>query len=246
MLDHTFKYRTSQLFEFLDSILDPRFAARVDEAATETWADADTLEFARIHAHRLKTMLERYHQTTPPEMVKNKLLRDYLDRWRQRYGDPLIDHVQVFFRALKMVVKRDFALDYFYRTEEMIEEIRSLGGCIVVPHPEQFWPVLLDDLDIDGIEVWNPQSFEYTAFLIDVVNRKNAGRPRGERPILITMGDDCHMGEKVKDPALQAPEKAGREVGVQPPWDDLTIRKNLIVAKADRVNLIREYRARLG
>jgi hypothetical protein len=246
MLDHTFKYRTSQLFEFLESILDARFQDRVDEAAGETWTDEDTVEFTRIHAARLKSMLERFHQATPPDMIKNKLIRDYMDRWREEYGDPLIDHVQVFLKALKMIVKRHFALDYFYRTEEMIEEVRALGGCIVIPHPEQFWPVLLDDIDIDGIEVWNPQSFEYTAFLIDVVNRKNASRPRTDRPILITMGDDCHMGEKVKDPRVQAPDKAGREIGVQPPWEDLNIRKNLIVAKADRINLIREYRARLA
>jgi hypothetical protein len=106
--------------------------------------------------------------------------------------------------------------------------------------------VLLDELDIDGIEVWNPQSFEYTQFLIDVVTRKNRTRERSDCPILITMGDDCHMGEKVKEPRLQDPEKAGREIGVQPPWDDLEIRKALIVAAADRGNLIREYRARLA
>jgi hypothetical protein len=245
MLEHTFKYRTGQLFEFLDSIIDPKLQDRVDEAAAETWTDEDTVEFVRIHARRLKAMLESSVRETPPEMIKNKLIRDYLDGWRATYGDPLIDHVQVFLKALKMIVKRNFALDYFYRTEEVIEEVRGLGGCIVIPHPEQFWPVLLDDVDIDGIEVWNPQSFEYTAFLIDVVNRKNATRARADRPILITMGDDCHMGEKIKDPRSQDPVKAGREIGVQPPWDDPGMRKNLIVAKADRVNLIREYRARL-
>jgi hypothetical protein len=246
MLEHTFKYRTGQLFEFLDSIIDPKLQDRVDEAAAETWTDEDTVEFVRIHARRLKAMLESSVRETPPEMIKNKLIRDYLDGWRATYGDPLIDHVQVFLKALKMIVKRNFALDYFYRTEEVIEEVRGLGGCIVIPHPEQFWPVLLDDVDIDGIEVWNPQSFEYTAFLIDVVNRKNATRARADRPILITMGDDCHMGEKIKDPRSQDPVKAGREIGVQPPWDDPAMRKNLIVAKADRVNLIREYRARLA
>jgi hypothetical protein len=246
MLEHTFKYRTGQLFEFLDSIIDPKLQDRVDEAAAETWTDEDTVEFTRIHARRLKAMLESSVRETPPEMIKNKLIRDYLNGWRATYGDPLIDHVQVFLKALKMIVKRDFALDYFYRTEEVIEEVRGLGGCIVIPHPEQFWPVLLDDVDFDGIEVWNPQSFEYTAFLIDVVNRKNASRARADRPILITMGDDCHMGEKIKEPRSQDPVKAGREIGVQPPWDDPGMRKNLIVAKADRVNLIREYRARLA
>ena len=246
MLDHTFKYRSSQLFEFLDTLLDPRFQDRVDEAASETWSDEDTVEFTRIHAARLKELIEQGHPITPADMIKNKLLRNYMDRWRDRYGDALIDHVQVFLKSLKGIVKRNFALDYFYRTEEVIEEVRGLGGCIVIPHPEQFWPVLLDDLDVDGIEAWNPQSFEYTAFLIDVVVRKNATRAHHDRPILITMGDDCHMGEKVKEPRHQDAAKAGREIGVQPPWDDLNIRKNLIVAKADRSNLIREYRARLA
>lgn len=246
MLDHTFKYRSGQLFEFLDTLLDSQFQTRVDEAAAETWADEDIVEFARIHARRLKEMIEQGYRQTPPEMIKNKLLRNYLDRWRQAYGDGLIDHVQVFLKALKGIVKRNFALDYFYRTEEVIEEVRSLGGCIVIPHPEQFWPVLLDDIDIDGIEVWNPQSFEYTEFLIDVVTRKNAQRAQSDRPILITMGDDCHMGEKVKDPRHQDALKASREIGVQPPWDDLNVRKSLIIARADRRTLIREYKDRLA
>ena len=246
MLDHTFKYRSSQLFQFLDYLLEPQFDDHVNEAARDTWADDDVIGFARAHGARLKELIEKHWRSTPPEMVKNKLLRNFVDEHRETFGDAVIDHVQVFLRALKMIVKRDFALDYFYKTEEIIDEVRSLGGGVVIPHPEQFWPVLLDELDIDGIEVWNPQSFEYTEFLIDVVIRKNRTRERGDRPILITMGDDCHMGEKVKDPRSQDPEKAGREVGVQPPWDDLNIRKSLITAKADRGNLIREYRARLA
>jgi hypothetical protein len=246
MLDHTFKYRSSQLFEYLDTLLDPRFEDRVNEAAHETWADDDIVTFARLHGHRLREMVERNWRSTPPDMIKNKLLRDFVNEQRGDFGDDVIDHVQVFLRTLKNIVKRNFALDYFYRTEEIIEEVRGLGGGIVIPHPEQFWPVLLDDLDVDGIEVWNPQSFEYTEFLIDVVIRKNRTKARAERPILITMGDDCHLGEKTKEARAQDPAKAGREVGVQPPWDDLNIRKDLIVAKADRGNLIREYKARLA
>jgi hypothetical protein len=246
MLDHTFKYRSSQLYEFLDSLVDPAFEDRVDRAARRTWADDEVVAFARAHGRRLREMIDRNWQSTPPEMIKNKLLRNYVDEWRDTYGDAVIDHVQVFLRALKKIVKRNFALDYFYRTEEVIEEVRGLGGGIVIPHPEQFWPVLLDDLDVDGIEVWNPQSLEYTEFLIDVVVRRNRTRDRADRPILITMGDDCHMGEKVKDPRHQDAAKAAREVGVQPPWDDLNIRKGLILAQADRRNLIREYRARLA
>jgi hypothetical protein len=178
-------------------------------------------------------------------MFKNKLLRDYFNTLRESHDDRYINHAQLFLRSVKEIVKRNFSLEYFYRTEEFIEEARALGAGVVIPHPEQFWPILLEDYDVDGIEVWNPQSYEYTRFLIEVVNRENKAFRRRHRPLLITMGDDCHMGEKVKDPRYQDPEKAGREVGVQPPWDDLSIRKRLIAANADRGQVIAEYRGRL-
>jgi len=59
------------------------------------------------------------------------------------------------------------------------------------------------------------------------------------------MGDDCHMGEKVKDPRFQDREKAAREIGVQPAWDDLAIRKSLILAGVDRRKAITEYKSKL-
>lgn len=246
MLAHTANYRGSQLYEFMDSIVDPRLNDRVEEAAAGTGAGDDLIRFVRVYVSRLRQMLDRYERETPQIMFKNKLIRNYFDALRDQYDDRLINHAQFFLKAVKTIVKRHFALDYFYRTEEVIEEARSLGAGIVIPHPEQFWPVLLADLDIDGIEVWNPQSFEYTRFLIEVVERENRTRRRGERPLLITMGDDCHMGEKVKDPRYQDAAKAGREIGYQPPWDDLTIRKGLIVAGANRHNVIKQYRERLG
>lgn len=245
MVAHTHDYRSRQLYEFIDSVLDDRFASRVEEAAGRTGADRNLVEFVRIHVGRLKKMIDRFEAQTPPIMLKNKLIRNYFDTLREDYPGRFIHHAQVFLRAVKTIVKQDFSLDYFYRTREVIEEGRALGACIVIPHPEQFWPILLDDLDVDGIEVWNPQSFQYTEFLIDVVNRENHTARRGQRPVLVTMGDDCHLGEKVRPPERQDKEKAGREIGVQPPWDDLAIRKRLIVANASRARIIREYRERL-
>ena len=116
----------------------------------------------------------------------------------------------------------------------------------MIPHPEQFWPILLENYDVDGIEVWNPQSYEYTRFLIDVVNRENRTFRRRQRPLLITMGDDCHLGEKIKDPRYQDAAKAGREIGWQPPWEDLAIAKRLIAANCCRERVIQDYRDRLG
>ena len=245
MLQHTFDYRSRQLWEFLDTLLEPAFSDRIEEAVRETQVVPDIVEFVRIHMRRLRTMIEQNLHRMPSECVRNKILRDYLDLLRDTYPDSIIDRAQVLLRAVKRVVKREFSLDYFYQAREFIEEGRALGACIVIPHPEQFWPVLLADYDIDGIEAWNPQSYRYTQFLIEVVTQQNRRRDRSERPLLITMGDDCHMGEKVKDPRYQDKAKAAREIGVQPPWDEPRIAAMLNAAGMNRADVIREYTARL-
>ena len=120
------------------------------------------------------------------------------------------------------------------------------GAGIVVPHPEQFWPILLADYDVDGYEVWNPQSMQYTEFLIDVIHRKNCRQGLSHRRVLAFMGDDTHMGEKVRRRDLLDPAKAGREIGYQPAWEDVEIQKGLIHAGMDRLSVITEYRQRLS
>ncbi len=60
------------------------------------------------------------------------------------------------------------------------------------------------------------------------------------------MGDDTHMAEKTRALEVQDQEKAGREIGYQPSWDDFSIRKALIRAAASRCNVIQEYEVRLG
>ena len=124
-----------------------------------------------------------------------------------------------------------------------------MGAGVVIPHPEQFWPILLADYDVDGYEVWNPQSQRYTEFLISVLYEKNRRRGNHERRMLVFMGDDTHMGEKTL-PTQNGNgggngAKALREIGLQPAWDDLSISKKLIVADMDRARVIQEYSARL-
>jgi hypothetical protein len=93
--------------------------------------------------------------------------------------------------------------------------------------------------------VWNPQSRRYTEFLISVINHKNDRRTKGREPLLVFMGDDTHMSEKLRDPAVQDPEKAAREIGYQPAWDDFCVRKALIRAQVGREGTIDAYRQRL-
>ncbi|MCG3138923.1 MAG: hypothetical protein HJJLKODD_02794 [Phycisphaerae bacterium] len=245
MLLHTFQYRSRQLFEFIETIINPLYEKRLQRAADITGADEDLVEFTRLHTVKLKKLYLRNEGITPAQAIKNKLLSQYFETLIDLFDEHLVHHALLLLRSVKEIVKANFNLEYFYQTEEIIEEVRALGGGIVIPHPEQFWPILLAEYDVDGYEVWNPQSRDYTEFLIQVVDRQNRSPLSRKRPLLIFMGDDCHMGEKVKEPRYQDPEKAGREVGVQPAWDDLAIRKSLIVANCDRRTVIEEYRQRL-
>lgn len=245
MLKHTFNYRTGQLWEFIDTILDDRYEDRMREAADETGADQEVIDFVRAGTRKLRVLIDRNEATTPREMLRNKIVPRWFDAMRGDQADRRVDRAKHLLKVVKEIVKRQFTLEYFYEAQEIIEECRALGAGIVIPHPEQFWPVLLADYDVDGYEVWNPQSREYTGFLIDTVRRHNKARGASDRPLLIFMGDDCHMGEKAPDPRNQDKEKAAREVGVQPGWEDIEIRKSLIVANCDRQTVINEYRNRL-
>ena len=245
MLEHTFKYRTSQLNEYIDSILQSSYEHRVGQAAGRTGADRELIDFVRGYAAKLKRLMEENADRTPVIAYRNKLVRDYFDTLRSSHDEDIVNRAQVFLKALNEIVKREFTLDFYFDAEEIIEEVRGLGGGIVIPHPEQFWPVLMANYDVDGIEVWNPKSREYTEFLIDIVHRQNNSACRRARPLLIFMGDDTHMGEKVKEYSRQDPLSALREIGVQPAWDDPPIRKCLQTASASREIVIEEYRARL-
>ena len=244
MLEHTFRYRSSQLFDFMDTILRPR-EDRIEVAARQTGADAELIDFVRSHVKKIKTLMEQNSSKLPPSAMKNKVLRNFFDLLRPEYGDPFIDRVQTYLTAVKKIVKANFSLKYFFRTSEIIEEARSLNAGIVIPHPEQFWPVLLANYDVDGVEVWNPQSHRYTDFLISVIQGMNEKQGGSGRKLLILMGDDTHFGEKIKDNDTQDPTKAQREIGVQPPWDDLDIGKQLIKGNVSRKRVIEEYKTRL-
>lgn len=244
MLAHTFKYRSGQLFEFMHTITKPN-EDRINKAAKAVGADEDLIDFVRLNVAKIERLLDDNWTDIPRMSVKNKLLRNWFDTMRLELGDTTVDRVQAYLKAVKKLVKQDFDLSFFYRASEVIEEVRGLGGSIVIPHPEQFWPILLRNYDVDGIEVWNPQSQEYTEFLISVVNEQNERR-NSDRNMLIFMGDDCHMGEKTKPLEQQDTAKAAREIGYQPAWDDLSIRKKLIVNNISRRSTIKEYKERLA
>ena len=245
MLAHTFKYRASQLFQFMETIVNPVYADDLEEAVVDTGAGNDVVAFVRFYTARLARLIDLNESRTPPQMIKNKLLSEYVAVANAQHPEINLKRSLLLLAAVKKIVKQKFALDYFYRASEVIEEVRSLGGGVVIPHPEQFWPILLADYDVDGYEVWNPQSREYTEFLIGALTSKNSEGKKGKRRLLIFMGDDCHMSVKIKDPAMVEPAKLEREVGLQPAWDEVSINKTLSLAGASRAQVIKDYRERL-
>ncbi|OGR35098.1 MAG: hypothetical protein A2051_13620 [Desulfovibrionales bacterium GWA2_65_9] len=244
MLAHTLNYRSTQLFDFLKAVTGADDAI-LSAAARETGSEEDLVGLARILCAKLSALVEKQRDSLPQDAFKNKLVRNFVDGFRLELGDRQVNRAQVFLKAVKQLVKAQFPLTYFYRTTEFIEEARGLGGGVVIPHPEQFWPILLAEYDVDGYEVWNPQSQRYTEFLINVLHEKNRRRAAGARRMLVFMGDDTHMGEKTLAPGNGNSSKLRREIGLQPAWDDLSIGKKLIVADMDRVRVIEEYTARL-
>jgi len=246
MAEYTFRYRASQLYDFLHALSSPDKAGLRGDAARESAAlDNDEMEFVRIQSWKLSRLVEARGPGADPMMLRNKLVMDWFASLTDRWDPAFIQRVLPFLRAVKLKVKQAFSPEYFFLTQEVIEEARSIGAGIIVPHPEQFWPILLADYDIDGYEVWNPQSQAYTNFLMGAVQNINRTGRRRTRPLLTLMGDDCHLSEKCKPSHAQDPEKAAREVGLQPAWDDLGIKKTLAMYNIRKTEIISEYRQRL-
>ncbi|MBF0531234.1 MAG: hypothetical protein HQK55_18600 [Deltaproteobacteria bacterium] len=246
MLEHTFKYRVGQLFEIMDSITNSEYNERMEAAVSETGSNEEVAAMARFYTARLRQLIMDNQSTTPMQMIKNRLIPDFLRAQSKHHPKSLIKRAVMLVQSVKQIVKRYFSMAYFFRVNEVIEETRYLGGGVVIPHPEQFWPVLLADYDVDGYEVWNPESREYTEFLIGALNRQNRLRGPGRRSLLIFMGDDTHMSVKVRDPETQEPSKLEREIGFQPAWDDVAVQRSLSLAGASRTQIIERYKERLG
>ncbi|MBN1233139.1 MAG: hypothetical protein JXA60_07295 [Candidatus Coatesbacteria bacterium] len=245
IIEHTFKYRSKQLFELIHFITSPSMEDKFKIAIKETESDDLIVAFLKYHTSKLDQLIQTYDSKIPVWAIQNKLLRNYIDELRFFYDEKTIHRTQLLFSAVKRMVKKDFNVEYFYNTKDLIEEARSANAGIVIPHPEQFWPILLADYDVDGYEVWNPQSREFTNFLMNVLIKQNKTLQFKDKPLLLFMGDDTHMGEKIRALELQDPEKAGREIGVQLGWEDPDVQKTLIASGFSKERIIDEYKSRL-
>ncbi|MDR2141086.1 MAG: hypothetical protein LBR11_04735 [Deltaproteobacteria bacterium] len=243
MMERTFRYRALQLLDVLESLISPDEAIK-NEIKKQGFS-TDSINLARLLAKRLKNLIEKADlgDSDRAEMLKNRLLPDFMAARGQEYPPALLDRAMALGRLVKSQVKRRLMPSRFHTVREVIEEARGLGAGVVIPHPPLFWPILMDDLDVDGWEVWNPSTPNHTIFLIDTLARQK----KTKRPLLAFMGDDTHMSSKIR-PDQKSEEKNNfdREIGFQSPWRDPQVAKALARAGQSREKTMDEYRARLA
>jgi hypothetical protein len=242
MIERTFRYRELQLLDILELAVRPD-AETEAELARAGFADAD-LELAAAGCARLKAMIDGSGIAAGPgaAMLKNRLATDYMEI-RERGKDPVsLDRLLSLVNLLKARVKARPDPERFCGADELIEEARSLGAGIVIPHPPRFWPALLAELDADGWEVWNPSTPSHAAFLTECLAR----RGRIKRPLLAFMGDDTHMSSKIRSHMVNYRDGADREIGFQPAWKDPETAAALRAAGQSRRRTMEEYMERLA
>jgi hypothetical protein len=242
MMERTFRYRALQLLDILDKIINPDEAIK-NEIKKQGFS-SDSVNLAQNLAKRLWDIIEKADlgSSERAETLKNRLLPDFMAIRGQEYPPALLDRAMALSRLVKTQVKRRLAPSRFHAVRDVIEEARGLGAGIVIPHPPQFWPAILDNLDVDGWEVWNPSTPNHTIFLIETM----AAKKKGKRSLLAFMGDDTHMSSKIRpDQKSEEKNNLDREIGFQPPWRDLQVIKTLKKVGQSRDRTMDEYRARL-
>jgi hypothetical protein len=243
MMDQTYRYRAKQLMEILEALTTPGESLRKE--INNNGLDHQALDLAGFFACRLKELIHarEVHSDDRSEMLKNRLLTDFMLARKQGIDPALFGSALSVANIVKAMVKRHLNYNRFRATQEVIEEARGLGAGIVIPHPPQFWPALIDDLDVDGWEVWNPSTPNHTLFLIESLARASGGR---KLPLLAFMGDDTHMSSKIRSNVTEDKNGRGREIGFQPPWRDPVVSAALKRAGQSRERTMDQYRARLS
>lgn len=247
MMDHTYNYRAHQLLDILNRLAEPDVPADKIKLGLKGSISREGILMARFYAIRLKALIEESGIIggSRDEMLKNRLLTDFIMARTAPEHQIFAEQAFIYINAIKKMVKKNLKPAEFYSPEEVIEEARSLKAGVVIPHPPQFWPILLDDLDVDGWEVWNPSTPDHTMFLLEVMNQANACRRAGRRRLLAFMGDDTHMSAKFRRNLCAEKDSANREIGFQPPWNDPAVKDLLNRTGQSLTQTINEYRSRL-
>ncbi|MDR2339652.1 MAG: hypothetical protein LBF40_05925 [Deltaproteobacteria bacterium] len=242
MIERTFRYRALQLLDILHELIEP--GKCMAEESDRLGFDITTAAIARIYASKLLLLIEKSGivGTLRAGMLKNRLLTDFICKRAMGFGKRETERLLEYVNRMKKLVKARLDPDRFHTPKELIEEARSLGAGVVIPHPPRFWPALLCDLDVDGWEVWNPSTPDHVMFLIDCLGRRKPGK----REPLAFMGDDTHMSAKIRPETLAKKISDQTEIGFQPPWDQAEVQAALKAAGQSRERTLNEYLERIS
>ncbi len=244
MMERTYNYRAHQLVDILNRLAAP----------DESWAalsfskkaiQPEAARMASFYAIRLRALIEMSGAlgSERDEMLKNRLLSDFMEARLKPKHEALMEQALLYIKAVKKSVKAELKPEAFYSPRELIEEARSFGAGVVIPHPPAFWPILLSDLDVDGWEIWNPSTPDHAIFLAEALERANSGRKK--RRLLVFMGDDTHMSAKIRPDLLDKKAARRPEIGFQDAWREPLLANVLKRSGQSRANTLNEYRARL-
>jgi hypothetical protein len=241
MIDRTFRYRALQLMDILRALTKPDEA--MSKELKKSGLDSQALDIAGRFAKKFADLIETRiaPSSNRTEMLKNRLLVDFMTARGAGFNPKTLDKALAAVKIVKGFVKRRLDPNRFYSAKELIEEARSLGAGVVIPHPPLFWPAIIDDLDVDGWEVWNPSTPNHTIFLIQCLERMSKSRPK----LLAFMGDDTHMSSKIRPNIAEDKGNLMREIGFQPPWRDPKVIEALKNAGQSRERTLNEYCSRI-
>ncbi|MDR3203178.1 MAG: hypothetical protein LBV23_00320 [Deltaproteobacteria bacterium] len=242
MMERTFSYRALQLLDVIEALSMPD--SEIQKELLKTGLAGQALEIASQYALKVAGLVEsqKILGSQRSVMLKNRLLSDFIQALGKDLPPSLMGEVLSLIKLIKGIVKKRLRPTCFFSAQEVIEEARSIDAGVVIPHPPVFWPVLLDDLDVDGWEVWNPSTPSHAVFLINCLSRA----PKGRRPLLAFMGDDTHMSSKIRPKMLDDKVGSESEIGFQHPWFDAKVQQALKAAGQSRERTMDEYRSRLS
>lgn len=245
MLGDIRRRREERFMEILAALTDDHRTARLERAARGTGATPEIVSFVSRTAAKLRTLIEHAPGTIPEMFLRNRLLMRFIRRHRGRREELFLARAQMLVKEVKKTLKKEERYTRWVTAPALIEEVRGLGGGIVVPHPEEFWPILGIRYPVDGYEIWNPRSREFTESLLSFLADRNAERKSG-RPLLPFMGDDCHLGELLANDGSSTRRERYGELGVQAGWREEGIERTLLQKGGfSKETVMEEYRERI-
>ena len=102
------------MFAFIESIINPEYDDRMQEAAELTGANEKLVALLRFYTARLNRLIYDHEGLAPPAMIKNKLIPEFLNVQRKRHPDTTINRALLLAAAVKENRQKEFPADLFF------------------------------------------------------------------------------------------------------------------------------------